>query len=78
MHPSPNDSPQVRLHAVHYDTDTGRFEAQAHVDRYGITYVYPCRIVAPQTMPPAQVRTHLMARALRMSDSARRMMSHMH
>jgi hypothetical protein len=59
----------VRIVRVAYDGARGAFAGRVDVARGGVTFRYPCEVMAPQDADPAWVTDALAARAIAMSDS---------
>lgn len=61
----------MRINNLHYNAQSGAFEASVDIQRDGRMFRYPCQLFGPQTMDPTTVAAGLADRALRMSDTAR-------
>ncbi len=59
----------IRLGDVHYNAQTGAFEARVDVQRGERTFRYPCQIEGPQDMDSSWVKAGLTRHALRQSDT---------
>ena len=66
----------ITLGDVRYNASAGTFEARVDIKRRDTIFRYPCEIAGPITMDMNDVRAGLRRRALAMSDSPSRLMSH--
>lgn len=60
---------KVKLTKIHFDADTGRFEARVDITRETVVFRYPCVLIPDPDMTKDQIRLGLIAQALHMSDS---------